>query len=108
MSTQYKYRAISDDDRKHSGVVVADRRKQVIDGLVERNLTPISVKEVKPTKSMSLWGFSKGAHYEQLIQFTSNLLTLYEAGIPLLRALSSDGPRPEPQWAHTFSAHPVQ
>ncbi|MCD6346976.1 MAG: type II secretion system F family protein [Bacteroidales bacterium] len=35
-----------------------------------------------------MWGFSKHGHYEELIQFTSNLLTLYQAGVPLLRALS--------------------
>lgn len=88
MSTQYKYLAVSENDRKHTGVVVAEQRQQVIEGLAERNLTPISIEEVKPSRAMSLWGFSKRGHYEDQIQFTSNLLTLYQSGIPILRALS--------------------
>ncbi|MBU8932378.1 MAG: type II secretion system F family protein [candidate division Zixibacteria bacterium] len=88
MPTRYKYQAISDDGQRHTGVVAAERDQQVLDDLVERNLTPISVEKTREVKSLSVWGFSKGAHYEQLIQFTSNLLTLYQAGIPLLRALS--------------------
>ncbi|MEA2031428.1 MAG: type II secretion system F family protein [candidate division Zixibacteria bacterium] len=88
MSIQYKYSAVSNDGQRHNGVFTADKDEQVLEYLSEKNLMPISVKEVRKAKAFSLLGFSRHGYYEELIQFTSNLLTMYQAGIPILRALS--------------------
>jgi len=88
MPTQYKYSALATNGQRQSGVMSAEHRDRVLERLLERNLTPISIKEIPPKKSFSLWGFRHRNYYDQAISFTSHLSTLYKAGIPILRALS--------------------
>ena len=88
MSVQYKYRAIAPDGAFREGVVTADSDSQVLDYLAKQELTPLAVATVGERRSFSLWGFFKKTDYENLILFTNNLVTMYRAGIPLLRALT--------------------
>ncbi len=88
MPTQFKYDAIESDGVKHSGTMTAESSEQVLEYLDEKKLIPINIKQVSENNSFTFLGSSKKGHYEQLITFTSNLVTLYKAGIPLLRALS--------------------
>jgi len=88
MPAQFKYRALAQDGEARAGVITAENTDQVVDYLSKQNLTPITVAPFSKRKPFSLWGFFKKTDYENLILFTNNLLTMYRAGIPLLRALS--------------------
>ncbi len=88
MPTQYKYSAVAEDGRRHTGVLPYDDRDLVLDKLRELRLTPISLEEISPKRPFSLFGFSGKRYYDTLIAFTSHLSTLFKAGVPLLRALS--------------------
>ncbi len=88
MPTQYKYKAVSADGRKHKGSVSVENRQQVIDFLGEQALIPIEVKSTKKKKHLSFWGFFSDRDYENLIMFTNNLATLFKSGIPVLKALT--------------------
>jgi general secretion pathway protein F len=88
MPTQYKYKAVSADGRKHKGSVSVENRQQAIDFLGEQALIPIEVKSTKKKKHLSFWGFFSDRDYENLIMFTNNLATLFKAGIPVLKALT--------------------
>lgn len=95
MPRQFKYQAYSPDGVTHKGVVAAESTDGVLDYLSEKDLSPISIKQISKNESSSLLGFFKGQDYENLIAFTNNLATLHRAGVPMLRALSITiiGPR---------------
>jgi MSHA biogenesis protein MshG len=88
MSTQYKYKAVSDDGRRHSGTLAANNPSSVEDFLREQKLVPVAISAVEDKRPVTLFGFLKGSDYENLIMFTGALATMHRAGIPLLRALS--------------------
>ena len=85
---QFKYEAIESDGIKHDGTMTAETSEQVLKYLNEKQLIPINIKQISESNSFLFFGSSKRSNYEQLITFTSNMVTLYKAGIPLLRALS--------------------
>jgi len=88
MSTLFKYEAIESNGNKHNGSMNADTSEQVLEYLNDKLLIPIKIEESRDKNSFSIFGSSRKQHYEQLITFTSSLVTLYKAGIPLLRSLS--------------------
>ena len=88
MSIQFKYEAIESNGIKHNGTMTAETSEQVLEYLNEKQLIPINIKQIPKNKLNFFRGSSKRSNYEQLITFNSNLVTLYKAGIPLLRALS--------------------
>ncbi len=88
MPVQYKYRAVADNGKARNGFLTAESTDEVVAYLSDQSLIPIRVKPVRERTPFSLWGFFKRTDYESLILFTNNLLTMYKAGIPLLRALS--------------------
>ncbi|MEA3297523.1 MAG: type II secretion system F family protein, partial [candidate division Zixibacteria bacterium] len=88
MPALYEYKAMAANGQPRKGTITVDNKNQVVDYLSEQQLIPISIKQVKKRSSLSLWGLFSGNEYENLIMFTTNLGTLYRAGIPLLRALS--------------------
>ncbi|MEW5993647.1 MAG: type II secretion system F family protein [Candidatus Zixiibacteriota bacterium] len=87
MPTRYKYRALTSDGTAKDGFILAENTDQVVDYLTEQHLLPVSVRKAGQRRAFSLNVFKK-TDYEGLILFTNNLLTMYRAGIPLLRALS--------------------
>lgn len=88
MPVQYKYRAADDDGKTQDGSITAESIDEVIDYLEKQHLIPIKVTPQRKTRHFSVLGFFKGTDYENLILFTNYLLTMYKAGIPLLRALT--------------------
>ena len=88
MPTQYKYKAIDNNGSSIKGLMTADDSSQVAEYLSEHELIPINIQSIKERPSFSLKKLFKKNNYEDLIVFTSNLATMYRAGIPLLRALS--------------------
>jgi len=89
MPTQFTYKAIAPDGRRQSGTMNAASATTVEEFLREQRLLPIAISAVDPRRSVSLFGFLKGSDYDKLIMFTSALATMYRAGIPLLRSLST-------------------
>jgi MSHA biogenesis protein MshG len=88
MPIPYKYRAVSEEGKPREGIITAETADEVVVYLSQQNLMPIKIDPVSKRKPFSLWGFFKKTDYENLILFTDNLLTMYKAGIPLLRILS--------------------
>ncbi len=88
MPNQYTYRALTPTGQESAGVMTADSSARVLDQLTTQGMMPIEVKIVPPRRSVKLFGFMRGGNTEELITFTSNLSTMYKAGIPILRALS--------------------
>lgn len=88
MSIQFKYEAIESNGNKHEGTMTAETSEQVLEYLNEKKLIPINIEQIQEKRTIFFLGSSKQSHYEELITFNSNLVTLYKAGIPLLRALS--------------------
>ncbi|MEE9442904.1 MAG: type II secretion system F family protein [candidate division Zixibacteria bacterium] len=80
--------------RDHAGNLItgetdAERRDIVIQSLSEQGLIPTSIRPRSEGISFSdILGNFGSTNRESLIVFTKKLLTLYRAGIPLLRALS--------------------
>jgi MSHA biogenesis protein MshG len=89
MPTQFAYKAVDRNGRRRSGSMNANSATPVEEFLREQQLLPISISPVDPRLSTSFFGFLKGSDYDKLIMFTSALATMYRAGIPLLRALST-------------------
>ena len=88
MPVQYKYRAVSHDGKFRDGIITSETVDEVLGYLAQQGLVPVSVDPVREKRAFSLWGFFKKTDYENLILFTNSLLTMYRAGVPLLRALS--------------------
>jgi len=88
MPIHYKYEAIESNGNKHEGTMTAETSEQVLEYLNEKKLIPINIEQTQGKRTIFFLGSSKQNHYEELITFNSNLVTLYKAGIPLLRALS--------------------
>ena len=86
---EFKYRAASADGALVSGVVEADTALNAGELLWRSGLTIIDLKtrvKLPPIQSLlpSLFGVKK----RDVIQFTRNMSSLLEAGIPILRALT--------------------
>ncbi len=88
MPALYKYQALARDGSHQTGTITAPEVAAVEDFLRGQELLPIEITAVKDRRQVSLFGFLKGADYENLIMFTNSLATMHRAGIPLLRALA--------------------
>jgi type II secretory pathway component PulF len=87
MALQYRYKAIAIDGTHRNGIITAESPHQVMLWLDQERLQPISIQPQSGRKAVSLWGFLKSSHYEDLIIFTNSLATMYRSGIPIMRAL---------------------
>ncbi len=87
MSNSFQYKARTFDGEKKSGVIQAESHSKAAALLAEKDLIPIDIKPTSNLSKPGFFGFMKRRLYEDLILFTRNLSTLYQAGIPLLRAL---------------------
>jgi len=87
MQGRFKYRAAEQDGSTVTGVITAESADQVLEHLVDQKLIPISVDSTGGRRPQSLWSIMRGSLHERLIMFTSSLMTMYRAGIPILRIL---------------------
>lgn len=88
MPALFEYRAATPSGEKRKGTLTAESKEGVLEFLAEQQLIPLEVSPARPSAGTSLLGFFHGSDYDNLIAFTNNLLTLYQAGIPILRALN--------------------
>lgn len=92
----FKYIAKDQNARDVIGKIVAERQSAVVEELRKRNLTIISIIQVK---TASKWAFaSKRVKEEDLVMFSRQLATMVDAGIPILQALDAL----QEQTAHPF------
>ncbi len=88
MPDTYTYTARTRTGQKRTGSIQADSPSRVAALLDEQALIPIEITHRDGAIRSGILGFLRGSQYEDLILFTRNLSTLYQAGIPLLKALS--------------------
>jgi MSHA biogenesis protein MshG len=87
MASRFKYVAVSRTGRRESGIVEADdeiKAKSIIDS---RSLLPISLRQISTSGGNLGLLFKRAIRYEDLIFLTRKLLTLNNAGLPLLHSL---------------------
>ena len=85
----FKY--VAKDQAAHNvvGKVSAENQNAVIDELRKRNLTIISVTQVKESGLGKFSFVSKKINKDDLVIFTRQLSTMVDAGIPILQALDA-------------------
>ncbi len=89
MRQVWAYKARDRQGQAVTGEMESENRDHVLNSLSERGLIPTSVKvQTEKISFNAILGNFGGAHRERLIVFTKKLMTLYRAGIPILRALT--------------------
>lgn len=89
MKQLWKYTARDRQGQSVNGEIESETKEFVIETLANQGLIPTSVKERAEKISFgNIFGNFGSAHRERLILFTKKLMTLYRAGIPIMRALS--------------------
>lgn len=92
MKQVWTYKARNNQGEAITGEMEADSKRQVLESLMEKHLIPTDLKPRREKFNLAaVFGNFGSANREQLIIFTRNLLTLYRAGIPILRALTIIG-----------------
>lgn len=85
----FKYVAKDQTSRNVSGKITAENQQAVIEELRKRNLTVISVNEVKESNLAKMSFSRKSVSPDDLVIFTRQLATMIDAGIPILQALDA-------------------
>jgi len=86
---EYKYTASTSQGRSVTGVLQADSETSAEQMLWDAGLTIVSLKKsIKLPKAHQMLPSLFGVKKKDVIQFSRNLASLLEAGIPLLRGLS--------------------
>lgn len=86
----FKYQAKDVNSRAVSGKIEADNKMAVVAELRKRNLTILSVTEVKAAVSFGTGkGGSPSVKGEDLVIFARQMATMVDAGIPILQALDA-------------------
>ena len=86
---EYKYMASTSQGRSVTGVLQADSETAAEQMLWDAGLTIVSLKRsIKLPKAHEMLPSLFGVKKKDVIQFSRNLASLLEAGIPLLRGLS--------------------
>jgi len=96
---RFAYVAIDANRQAVNGKTELPDRASVIAALTKQNLRPVSIKELKNGKGMSI-DFNhlfegKKVKSDQLVIFTRQLSVMVGAGVPLLRSLTSLGKHAE-------------
>jgi type II secretion system protein F len=90
--TQYSFRATDRNGQQQTGVLDAANEAAVIQKLREQNLLPISINATRESRSTRSFKFKmalfKRASRRDVLEFTSKLSTLADAGIQLDRCLA--------------------
>lgn len=92
MKQVWTYKARTTRGEAICGEIEADSERHALEHLSQKHLIPTDLKPRREKKSLgAILGTFGGGRQEQLIIFTRNLLTLYRAGIPLLKAFDIIG-----------------
>lgn len=98
MST-FKYVAKNKEARTVTGKISSENKAAVIDELRKRNLTIVSIDEVREKAPLKAASFrSKRVRADEIVIFSRQLATMVEAGIPILQAIDA---------LHDQVAHPL-
>jgi MSHA biogenesis protein MshG len=87
MASRFKYVAVSRTGRRETGIIEAEdelKAKSIIDS---RSLLPVSLRQLSTRAGDLRLLFKRAVRYEDLIFLTRKLLTLNNAGLPLLHSL---------------------
>ena len=85
----FKYAAKNQNSQSVTGKIAADNKQAVIEELRKRNLTIISVEEVKESSFTKKSFSSKKVRPDEIVIFSRQLATMVEAGIPILQGLEA-------------------
>lgn len=85
----FKYTAKNQNSQSVTGKIAADNKQAVIEELRKRNLTIISVEEVKESSFTKKSFSSKKVKPDEIVIFSRQLATMVEAGIPILQGLEA-------------------
>lgn len=85
----FKYVAKNKDSRTVSGKIAADNKGAVIEELRKRNLTIISIEEVKEATQIKFSFQSKKVKPDEIVIFCRQLSTMVDAGIPIIQGLDA-------------------
>ena len=88
MAETFIYVARTRTGQKRTGTIQAENQAKAASILEDKLLIPIEIVGRKKLHGPGVFGYLKSRQSEDLILFTRNLSTLYQAGIPLLRALT--------------------
>jgi type IV pilus assembly protein PilC len=89
---KFEYTATSDDGKQHSGVLEAADETAARGSLVRLKLKPLMIKQLQKKKGELNIGFLSKANKvkpKDLVIFTRQLATMINAGVPLVRSLST-------------------
>ncbi len=84
----FEYQARTRAGEKQSGIIETSSREAAIDLLQRKNLVIISVKE-KAKASILEWKVGGGIKPKQIVVFSRQIATLFEAQIPIAQALAT-------------------
>ncbi|HMT19024.1 MAG TPA: type II secretion system F family protein [Candidatus Saccharibacteria bacterium] len=90
--SKFEYTATGDDQKQHSGVLEAADEAAARSALLRLRLKPIVIKKVEKKKgeiSIGIFDKSKKVKSKDLVIFTRQLATMINAGVPLVRSLST-------------------
>lgn len=91
--TSFAYIATNNQAKSVSGRLEANDKSAALTALAKQGLTPINIKEVSDKKSsgssaLNFFGANK-VKSDDIVMFTRQLSAMVSAGVPILRALSS-------------------
>lgn len=89
---KFEYTATGEDQKQHSGTLEAADENAARSSLVRLRLKPIVIKKVQKKKGEIHIGFldkSNKVKSKDLVIFTRQLATMINAGVPLVRSLST-------------------
>jgi len=85
----FKYVAVTREAKNLSGKMAADNKEAVIDELRKRNLSIISVNELKESSLSKTNIRSKKVKGDEIVIFARQFATMVDAGIPIVQGLDA-------------------
>lgn len=85
----FKYIAKNRDSRTVGGKIAAENKTAVIEELRKRQLTIISIEEIKEKTVRQSTFKSRKVKADEIVIFTRQLATMVEAGIPIIQGLDA-------------------
>jgi len=85
----FKYTTKNKDSKTIAGKISAENKNAVIEELRKRQLTIISINEVKDSKASQPLFQSKKVKPDEIVIFARQLATMVDAGIPIVQGLDA-------------------
>ena len=85
----FKYLAKNTDSRNVTGKIAAESKNAVIEELRKRNLTIVSINEIKASSFSQPAFQSKKVKPDEIVIFSRQLATMVDAGIPIIQGLEA-------------------